>query len=177
MALKSYIYDDVNYRSTDAMELTIAAGNAAASAKFTTFTTKQIKSLTLVPTVASAASDVNKVVQLTTLPVSFSGGVGTATGIGGTATSTVTVNGVGTFGSGSVTAQYIPISGGTFASITVVQGAGTTTATNAVLPSGPNGGLTMGTGDLIYVVSGTDTVVTYSGELEYQYTPGSQFTI
>ena len=182
MALKSYTYDNVNYASTDVDDFNIAAGASTLSQKFTSFTSKQLKSVTLVPTTAAAASDVSKVVQLTTLPVTFVGTSGTASAaasVAGTNTNTVTVTNLCTFGSGATLGQYIPLSGGGPFTITVTAGVGggTTTATAVTLANGPNGGLTVGTLDQIWVQHGTDTAVAFAGQFEYQFTPGSSFTI
>ena len=182
MALKSYTYDNVNYASTDVDDFNIAAGASTLSQKFTSCTSKQLKSVTLVPTTAAAASDVSKVVQLTTLPVTFVGTSGTASAaasVAGTNTNTVTITNLGTFGSGATLSQNLVVSGGSGYTVTVVAGVGggTTTATGVTLPSGPNGGLTVNALDQFWVKKGTDATVAYTGQVEFQYTPGSSFTI
>jgi hypothetical protein len=182
MALKSYAYDNVNYISTDEDTFNVAAGASSLSQKFVTFTQKQIKSVTLAPTTAGTSNDVSTLVQLTTLPVVFVGTSGTASAaasVAGTNTNTVTITNLSTFGSGATLPQNIPLSGGGPFTITVTAGVGggTTTATAVTLPSGPTGGLAMASLDQIWVKHGTDATVAYSGALEYQYTPGSSFTI
>jgi hypothetical protein len=182
MALKSYTYDNVNYASTDVDDFNIAAGASSLSQKFVSFTAKQLKSVTLAPTTAGTSADVSTLVQLTTLPVVFVGTSGTASAaasVAGTNTNTVTITNLCTFGSGATLPQYIPISGGGPFTITVTAGVGggTTTATAVTLANGPNGGLTVGTLDQFWLKHGTDATVAFSGQYEYQFTPGSGFTV
>ena len=54
---------------------------------------------------------------------------------------------------------------------------GTWTNTAYVFPTGPNGGLTVGPGDIFQLAKGTDTSAVYVGEAEFTFTPGTSFTV
>lgn len=184
---RSYAYDNTNYVQSDPVNFNIAA-TASASFKMTAFTKKQLKSLTLVPTVAPTAND-----QLTLTLVSLAAQVfGTATGISyvpaltgtlGTSTSTatssntLTIGPLQTFGTQpAFNPSYMPISGGTY-TVVVANGSGTNTQTGYVFPTGPNGGLSLNPGDVLTVAKGTDTVGAYQVEAEMYFTPGTSLTI
>ena len=182
MAQKTYAYDNVNYTSSDVHDFTVGTGSGTLSQKFVAFTGQQIKSVTLAPTTAGTSADTVQLPQLTTLPVTFGGTSGTASAaasVAGTNTTTVTITNLGTFGSGATLPQNLVVSGGSGYTVTVVAGVGggTTTATGVTIASGPNGGLTVAALDQFWVKKGTDATVAYSGQVEFQYTPGSSFTI
>ena len=92
------------------------------------------------------------------------------TGQGGMLSGTAIVS--GTVG---ICPQTVQIAGGTF-TVVVANGLGTTTQGAYVFPIGPNGGLTLNPGDCLVVTKGTDTSVTYIGELELTFTPGGLVT-
>lgn len=193
---KSYAYDEPQYVQADPINFTIAAAGSS-SVKFTSFTTKQLKSVTIVPTVAPTANDQLQL-QLVTLggaglafgtattvnytPAAIVAAQGTVTATG---SNTITLSGVGnglaagqTFPLGTCPAYnpcYFPVAGGTYA-VVVANGAGTNTQTSYVFPSGPSGGLTLSAGDVLTISKGTDTVGVYQGEAEFYFTPGSNVT-
>lgn len=172
----SKAYDNAAYAQPD--PLAFAATPAAANSlgqKFVSFTGRQIKSLTLLPTTAPEAADVLKAVLVTSLPVNFVGaGGGTASFASGT--STITITNLGTVGSGVVAPQYFNISQGTY-TVTVLNGTTTSTATNYVFPSGVAGGLSVAAGDSFWFQKGTSTASIYVGEFETFFTPGTSFTL
>jgi hypothetical protein len=183
---RSYAYDNTNYIQSDPINFSLAAAGSS-NAKFTAFTRKQLKSITLVPTTAPTAND-----QLTITLVSLSAqAFGTATGasyipgggtgIVGTSTATssntVTIGPLTSFGTAPVFNPHVDIlSGGTF-TVVVANGSGTNTQTGYVFPIGPTGGLTVNPGDVLTVAKGTDTVGVYQCEAEFYFTPGSTLTI
>lgn len=81
--------------------------------------------------------------------------------------------GTGSFNSGTCapTPQTVQLAGGTF-TVVVSSQQGTATQGGYVFPVGPNGGLTIQPGDVLVVAKGTDTVLTYVGELELTFSPG-----
>lgn len=193
---KSVAYDEAQYQQTDPVNFSIAAAGSSSSL-ITAYTTKQLKSVTLVPTTAPTAND-QITVTLTTLGASLQA-FGTATivnytpaaivGAQGTVTATasniVTLTGIGnglaagqTFPIGTCPAFnpcYFPIAGGTY-TVVVANAAGTNTQTSYVFPNGPSGGLVMSPGDVLKIAKGTDTVAVYQGEAEFTFTPGSNIT-
>jgi hypothetical protein len=184
---RSYAYDNSNYIQCDPVNFAIAA-TASSSFKMTAFTKKQLKSITLVPTIAPGAND-----QLTLTLVSLAAQTfGTATGVSyvpaltgtlGTSTSTatssntITIGPLQTFGTNpAFNPAYMGISGGTY-TVVVANGSGTNTQTGYVFPTGPNGGLTVNPGDVLTVAKGTDTAGAYQCEAEMYFTPGTSLTI
>jgi hypothetical protein len=200
---KSFAYDNANYTTIDSFDgvipaaanVTYVGGTATvtsgASLSWTSYGMRQIKSVTVVPNIAPTAAD-----QLTLTLYSLAAqAFGTATGVaspalaGGTATST-SYNKVQVFNlTGTATnflgialnsplynPMYVEISGAKNATIVVAGPAGTNTQTAYTFPSGPNGGLTMNPGDLLVVAKGTDTVGSYTVEVEQAWTPGASFT-
>jgi hypothetical protein len=87
------------------------------------------------------------------------------------------VLGTGSLNSGTCapTPQTVQLSGGTF-TVVVANGVGTNTQGGYVFPIGPQGGLSINPGDVLIVAKGTDTVMTYVGELELTFTPGGLVT-
>lgn len=188
---KSYAYDNSAYLQVDPVGFAIAAA-ASSNAKFTAFTQKQLKSITVVPTVAAGAND-----QIFLSLVSLAAqAFGTATGPSytgnasgtNTATSSNTVTIESTVGGGAGTAAfglgttpafnptYFNLDGGTF-TVVVANAGGTNTQTGFVFPTGPLGGLQINPGDVLTVQKGTDTAAVYQGELELYFTPGTLLTI
>jgi hypothetical protein len=184
---RSFAYDNTNYIQSDPVNFNIAAAGSS-SYKMTAFTKKQLKSLTLVPTVAPTAND-----QLTLTLVSLAAqAFGTATGISyvpaltgtlGTSTSTatssntLTIGPLQTFGTApAFNPAYMALSGGTY-TVVVANGSGTNTQTGYVFPTGPNGGLTLNPGDVLTIAKGTDTVGAYQLEAEMYFSPGTTLTI
>ena len=128
-------------------------------------------------------------------PSYFAAGVGTGTFYGSSTTTGTNVNVVQIFnvmtfqtgqggmlsgtaivsGTVGICPQTVQIAGGTF-TVVVANGLGTTTQGAYVFPIGPNGGLTLNPGDCLVVTKGTDTSVTYIGELELTFTPGGLVT-
>ena len=170
----SKAYDNAAYLQPDPQDFPALTGASALSQKFISFTARQLKSVSVVPTTAGTSNDVLQLVQVTTLPVNFVGVTGTASFA--TGTSTVTLTNLGTFGSGATAPQYLNLSQGTF-TITVVNGTTTSTATNVTLGSGVNGGLSVGALDQYWIKKGTDATVVYVGEIEGFFTPGTSFTL
>lgn len=184
---KSYAYDNTSYIQVDPVAFSIAAAGSS-SFKLTTFTKKQLKSITLVPTIAPTAND-----QLTLTLVSLAAQTfGTATGVSyvpaltgtlGTSTSTatssntVTIGPLQTFGTApAFNPAYTALDGQSY-TVVVANGSGTNTQTGYVFPSGPNGGLTLNPGDVLTIAKGTDTVGAYQGECEVYFTPGTTLTV
>ena len=187
---RSYAYDNTNYIQADPNPFTIAATGSSGT-NYVSFTKKQLKSITVVPTTAATAND-----QLTITLVSlYAQAFGTATGgsyvpnygsvatstTGGTSTATgsntVTIGPLTTMGTApKFNPTYLPISGGTY-TVVVANSVGTNTQTGYVFPQGVLGGLTLNPGDVLTVAKGTDTVGSYLLELETTFTPGSALTI
>lgn len=176
MTLKSNIYDHPNYVTSDAIEIPSLTGNGGSS-KYVSFTGRQIKSVCLLPLTAGTSADVVTVVAVTTLPTTLTNA---SSSTAYTGTSTLTLLNVATFGSGSVVPQYVPLSGGTF-TVKVINVSGTTTTTSTstgvVFPQGNAGGVSVGANDQFQLVKGTDATVVYTAEIEYNYTPGTNFTL
>lgn len=216
---KSYAYDEAQYQQTDPVTLVIGGqpswlagtstantGGSLAAANFTAFTNKQVRSLTLVPTVAETANDFIQLDLYSLAPQVF--GTATATAcIGGTATLAGTgwfgtamgtgvnrvricgiigaagtgiggATGTQAFGIGTAVA-YMPTYvnlAGGTATIIVVSPAGTNTQAGYVFPTGPNGGLTMQPGDVFVVTRGTSSIGVYTVEVETSFTPGGNVT-
>lgn len=188
---KSYAYDSAAYLQPDPIQTSIAAA-ANSNAKITSFTQKQLKSVTVVPTVAAGANDQIFLSLVTLAAVAF----GTATGPSyqgnasgtNTATSSSTITIQGSVGGGAGTAAwglgttpafnpaYLNVAGGTF-TVVVANAAGTNTQTNFVFPTGPLGGLQLNPGDVLTLQKGTDTAGAYLVELECTFTPGSSLTL
>lgn len=109
----------------------------------------------------------------------------------GTAANTVTLLAIQSWGSGqsgmagtgsyaggtaAPSVQVTQLSNGTFA-VVVSNAAGTNTQTGYVFPIGPNGGLSLGPGDILAVSkSATDTLAAYAIELEFAFSPGGYVT-
>lgn len=182
---QSFSYDNPRYLNPEAYDFTIAAA-ASSSAKFTSFTRKQLRSVTAVPTaIPTVGAD-----QWTATLVSLaSQAFGTATGgnyaatAGGTATATgsntVTIPNFMQFGTAPVGNPNVAVFGtlgGTY-TVVVANASGTNTQTGYVFPSGPNGGLSLNPGDILTIAKGTDTVAAYLGEAEVAFTPGTNFTV
>lgn len=169
-------YDHPLYTSQDTHLIASTTG-ASAISKYVSFTGRQLKSVTLLPTTAGTSNDIVQFIAVTSLPVTLNLASGATTSY--TGSSTLTILALGTFGSGSVTPQSFTLAGGTY-NIQVVNVSGTTTststATNVVLPTGPQGGLSIGALDQYQFKKGTDATVVYVGEVEYAYTPGTNFT-
>jgi hypothetical protein len=72
---KSYAYDEAQYTQTDPITLSLGA-TTLASASFTAFTNKQVRSITLVPSLAETANDFIQLDLYSMQPQTF----GTATG-------------------------------------------------------------------------------------------------
>lgn len=177
MAQSSRTYDHPQYTTQDTLDVPSLTG-ASALSKYVSFTGRNFKSVTLLPTTAGTSADVCQFIAITTLPTTLVTSAGVSTSY--TGTSTLTVLNLATFGSGSVTPQYVPLSGGTF-NIQVVNVSGTTTstatATNVVLPTGASGGIQVGALDQYQLKKGTDATVVYTGSIEYNFTPGSNYTL
>ncbi len=177
MTQTSRPYDHSQYTTYDAIDVPSLTGASAVS-KYVSFTGRQLRSVTALPTTAGTSNDILQFITVTTLPQSFTLASGATTSY--TGTSTVTVLALATFGSGVTTAQNVAISGGTF-NLQVVNINGTTTSTstctNAVLPSGPSGGLAVGALDQFQLKKGTDATVVYTAEVEFNFTPGSNYTL
>ena len=131
-------------------------------------------------------------------PSYFAAGVGTGTFYGsstntGTNCNVVQIFNVMTFmtgqrggvsGTGSLSGtagmcpQTVQLSGGTFTVVVSngVGGGSTNTQGGYVFPIGPNGGLSIQPGDVLIVQKGTDTVLSYTGELELTFSPGGLVT-
>lgn len=184
---KSYAYDNSAYIQVDPVTFSIAAA-ASSSAKMTAFTKKQLKSITIVPTIAPGAND-----QLSLTLVSLAAQTfGTATGVSyvpaltgtlGTSTSTatssntLTIGPLQTFGTNpAFNPAYMALAGGTY-TVVVANGSGTNTQTGYVFPTGPNGGLSINPGDVLTIAKGTDTAGAYQGEAEFTFTPGTSLTL
>lgn len=195
---KSYAYDEPQYTQSDPVNISIAAAGSS-SVSLTSFTSKQWKGITVVPTAAPTAND-QLTVTLTTLgqgslvfgtattvnytsALAIAGTLGTVTA---TASNIVTLSGkVGGVAAGQTwplgtcpafNPVYFAIAGGTY-DVVVANAAGTNTQTNYVFPSGPAGGLLISAGDVLKIAKGTDTVGAYAGELEFYFTPGSSVTM
>lgn len=177
-------YDDPAYRQPDPLPFpATTAGSGNLSQKFVSFTGRQIKSLTVLPTTAGTSADVLQLIVVTSGPVVLVGsngssltqtpfGAGTLTG-----TSTLSYLNVGTVGSGAVAPAYFNISQGTF-NVQVVNGTTTATCANAVIGSGiAAGGQALVAGDQFWMKKGTDATVVYVGEFETFFTPGTSFTL
>lgn len=212
---KSYAYDEAQYVQTDPVNLTLGAtgyaggtatGVTLATAAFTAFTAKQVKSLTIVPTTAETANDFVQLDLYSLAPQTF--GTATATAcLGGTATLSATgfygttmgtgvnrvricgIVGAGGTGVGGATgtqafglgtaAVYNPTYvnlAGATATIIVVSPAGTNTQAGYVFPVGPLGGLSMVPGDVFVLTRGTNSVGIYQVEVEATFTPGGNVT-
>lgn len=176
----SKAYDDPTYRQPDPLDFpATSAGANGLAQKFISYTGRQIKSVTVLPTnSATAAGNVLQMVVVTGLPVLYVGaGGGTCSGPGGTNTNTLTILNLGTYGSGNVASSYFPISGGTY-NIQLVNTVGTTTATNVVIPQGlAGGGIPVQALDQFWVKNGTDAQFTFLGEIECFFTPGTSMTL
>jgi hypothetical protein len=216
---KSYAYDEAQYTQTDPVTLQIGGqanwaagtqtantGGSLASASIVAFTNKQVRSITVVPTVAETANDFIQLDLYSLAPQVF--GTATATAcLGGTAAVAATgwfgtvmgtgVNrvricgiigaggtGVGgatgtqAFGIGTAVA-YNPTYvnlAGATATIIVVAPVGTNTQAGYVFPTGPLGGLTMNPGDVLTVTRGTSSIGVYQAELECTFSPGGNVT-
>lgn len=182
---QSFAYDNPRYLQPESNDFTIAAA-ASSSAKFTSFTRKQLRSVTAVPTVIPTVGADQWTATLVSLAAQA---FGTATGInygataGGTATATgsntVTIPNFMQFGTSPIGNPNVAVFGtlgGTY-TVVVANASGTNTQTGYVFPSGPNGGLSLNAGDILTIAKGTDTVASYLGETELVYTPGSSFTV
>jgi hypothetical protein len=186
-ASKSYAYDNTSYIQVDPVSFSIAAAGSS-SFKTTSFNKKQLKSITLVPTIAPTAND-----QLTLTLVSLAAQTfGTATGVSyvpaltgtlgsststATSSNTLTIGPLQTFGTApAFNPAYMQISGGTY-TVVVANGSGTNTQTGYVFPTGPNGGLSLNPGDVLTIAKGTDTVGAYQCEAELYFSPGTTLTI
>jgi hypothetical protein len=204
-AIKSYAYDEAQYVQTDPINLSLGA-TTLTSASFLAYTNKQVRSVTLAPTLAETANDFIQLDLYSLAPQAF----GTATGtscLGGT--SSVAPNGfygtvMGTgvnrvricaiigaggtgiggatgtqaFGVGTAVA-YNPTYVnlcGATATIIVVAPAGTNTQQGYVFPVGPNGGLSMVPGDVFTITRGTSSVGIYQLEVEATFSPGGNVT-
>lgn len=180
---RSYAYDNTAYIQPEAYDFTIAAAGSS-SAKFTTFTKRQLKSVTAVPSVIPAVGADQWALTLVSLAAQV---FGTATGgnYAGNASGTNTATGSNTvtmpnfmqFGTSPIGNPNVAVlSGGTF-TVVVANGVGTNTQTGFVFPSGPSGGLSLNPGDILTIAKGTDTVATYVGQAEVYYTPGTNLSI
>lgn len=182
---QSFAYDNSRYLNPEAYDFTIAAAGSS-SAKFTAFTKKQLRSVTAVPTVIPTVGADQWTITLLSLAaqafgtatggsyVSNASGTTTATG-----SNTVTIPNFMQFGTapiGNPNVAVLGTLGGTY-TVVVANGVGTNTQTGYVFPSGPSGGLSLNPGDILTIAKGTDTVATYVGEAEVEYTPGTNFTI
>jgi hypothetical protein len=181
----SYSYDNPRYLQSEAYDFTLAA-TAAASAKFTAFTKKQLRSVTAVPTVIPTVGADQWTLTLVSLAAQA---FGTATGgnYAGNAAGTNTATGSNTvtipnflqFGTAPIANPNVAVFGtlgGTY-TVVVANGVGTNTQAGYVFPSGPTGGLALNPGDILTIAKGTDTVATYVGEAEVYFTPGTNFTV
>lgn len=204
---KSFAYDSSAYVQADPASITLAntvngapgtlAGTAAAY--IPAFTGKQLRSLTIVPTVAETAADFISLDLYSVYPQAFGTATGTTilgtgfsgtvlgtginryritgivgaggTGVGG-ATGTQAI-GLGTFAAFNPT--YIPLCGAT-ATITAIGPGGTNVQAGYVFPVGANGGLTMNPGDVLVVARGTASIGVLAIEAELSFTPGANFT-
>ena len=192
---KSYAYDNTSYIQPDPINASIAAAGSS-NTKFTSFTAKQLRSISVVASAAPTAND-----QLSLSYVSLAAQVfGTATGVSyvpagesqaqgtntATSSNTVTIVGVGnglaspqTFPLGTIPAYnpvYFNLAGGTY-TVVVANGSGTNTQTGFVFPTGPQGGISLNPGDVVTLAKGTDTVGAYQVEFELTFTPGTNFTL
>ena len=218
---KSFAYDVRDYIQPETVPFNTAVasnsvGTFGGTQCFTSFTQKQMKSITVVPnvgTVGAAQADYWVGTLYTLQPQTFNSAAqptGTytlascfpvASGLGsaGTATATSvsrllfsgTNPGGTTYVNGGATYLAFPAVGtnqGTYQPYVAVLSGGTCTVIGAgpngtwtnlayAFPSGPNGGLTLNPGDIFSITKGTDTSVSYVGEIELTYTPGSSFTI
>ena len=208
---KSFAYDREFYIAPVTANFAVAATTVSkatwASGTFLpSFTGKQLRSLTIVPTTAPtmAQQDNWSIVLVSSYPQNF-GGTCTAIagyvgvlGVSGTLTATasnvITITGTNNAGTvytagGSTylavpcigtNAAYNPyvcvLDGGT-ATVVITSANGTTSNNSYVFPTGPNGGLTINPGDVLYMAKGTDSAGVYVGEAEFSLTPGSSFTI
>lgn len=212
---KSYAYDEPQYTQTDPINLQVgstgfvggtATGVTLASASFCAFTSKNVRSLTVVPSTAETANDFIQLDLYSLYPQVF--GTATATAcLGGTATigpngfyGTVMGTGVnrvricgiigaggtgiggatGTqaFGLGTQVA-YNPCYvnlAGATATIIVVSPAGTNTQAGYVFPTGPSGGVSMQPGDVFTITRGTSSIGVYQVEVEATFNPGGNVT-
>ncbi len=216
---KSYAYDEAQYTQTDPITLQVGGqpswlagtstantGGSLASASFCAFTNKQVRSLTVVPTVAETANDFIQLDLYSLAPQAF--GTATATAcLGGTAAVAATgwfgtvmgtgvnrvricaiigaggtgiggATGTQAFGLGTAVA-YNPTYvnlAGATATIIVVAPVGTNTQVGYVFPSGPLGGLTMNPGDVFTVTRGTSSIGVYQVEIECTFSPGGNVT-
>lgn len=170
-------YDDAAYRQPDPLPFpAISAGANANTQKFVSFTGRQLKSVTILPTTAGTSADVLKLIVVTSGPVALVGSNGSSL-VSTTGTSTLTYLNLGTIGSGAVAPAYFNVSQGTF-NVQVVNGTTTTTATNAVIGSGIGaGGQNLVAGDQFWVQNGADATIVFVGELETFFTPGTNFTL
>lgn len=216
---KSYAYDEAQYTQTDPVTLTVGGqtnwtagtstantGGSLASASFTAFTNKQVRSITVVPSVAETANDFIQIDLFSLAPQAF--GTATATScLGGTAA----LQGTGWFGTtmgtgvnrvricGIIGAGGTGVGGatgtqafglgtavaynpsyvnlaGATATIIVVSPAGTNTQAGYVFPTGANGGLSMAPGDVFVVTRGTSSIGVYQVEVECTFSPGGNVT-
>lgn len=214
---KSYAYDEAQYAQSDtaALQLSVypslwTAGTATTTGLFAAsvpaFTSKQVKSITVIPTTAETANDFLQLDLYSLAPQVFGTATGTAC-IGGTATLAGTgffgttmgtgvnrvricgIIGAGGTGVGGATGTQAFGLGtavafnptyvnlaGATATIIVVGPAGTNTQAGYVFPQGPNGGVSMVPGDVLIVTRGTNSIGVYSVEVEYTYTPGGSVT-
>ncbi len=183
-ASQSFAYDNPRYLNPEGYDFTIAAAGSSSS-KFTTYTKKQLRSVTAVPTVIPTVGADNWTITLVSLAaqafgtatggsyLSNASGTNTATG-----SNTVTIPTFMQFGTQPIGNPNVAYFGGTSTyTVVVANGVGTNTQTGYVFPSGPNGGLTLNPGDILTIAKGTDTVATYVGEAEVYYTPGSTLSI
>lgn len=184
---KSFTYDNATYTTIDEIQGSLAAA-ANASVILTGVATKQIKSVTFVPTTAPTSADQ---VSLTLYSL-FAQVFGTATGAaspalsGGTATSTSYNKVTVTLGTGASFAAYAANSpvynpiyvqlSGAKGTVVVAGPGGTNTQGGYVFPTGPNGGLTMNAGDILVLAKATDSTSVIAVTVETQYTPGASFT-
>lgn len=185
---KSFEYGNSAYNQVDPVSASIAAAGSS-SVKFTAFTKKQLRQITLVPTVAPTVND-QLTITLTSLAAQTFGTAtggsygGTQTGAGfangtntATGSNTVTIGPLTSFGTSPAFNPHVDlISGGTY-TVVVANASGTNTQTNYVFAQGPNGGLTVNPGDIVQIAKGTDTAGVYQIEAELSFTPGSTFTI
>lgn len=170
-------YDDAAYRQPDPLPFpATSAGSGTLTQKFVSFTGRQLKSVTVLPTTAAEASDVLQLIVVTSGPVALVGSNGSSL-VSTTGTSTLTYLNLGTLGSGATAPAYFNVSQGTF-NVQVVNGTNTTTATSAVIGSGIGaGGQLLVAGDSFWLKHGTSTALVIVGEFETFFTPGTNFTL
>lgn len=216
---KSYAYDEAQYTQTDPINLQVGGqanwaagtstantGGSLAAASFCAFTTKNVRSITVVPNVAETANDFLQLDLYSLYPQAF----GTATGtscLGGTATvgpagfygttmgtgvNRVRICGIigagGTGIGGATGTQAFGLGtavafnptyvnlAGATATIIVVSPAGTNTQAGYVFPSGPTGGVQMNPGDVFTITRGTSSIGVYQVEVEAVFSPGGNVT-